>query len=113
VPAAVKKGPGIPEGGMELGSYPYSIWAYDHIDDDIIYNVVKAIDKGYDIFKDMHKALPAFKLKAAVDSPSPVPYHDGAIRYFKEAGVWTAELDKWQAQQLKAFEERKAKFKKQ
>jgi hypothetical protein len=22
-----------------------------------------------------------------------VPFHDGAIRYYKEAGVWTAELE--------------------
>ena len=35
----------------------------------------------------------------------------GAIRYFKEAGVWTPEMDKWQAEQLKAFEARVAKFK--
>jgi len=27
-------------------------------------------------------------------------------------GIWTAEMDKWQAEQLKAFEARVAKYKK-
>jgi len=96
---------------MEVGGYPYSLWAYATVDPDIVYNVVKAMDKGYNIYKDMHKAMPAFQIKNAIKDPSPVPYHDGAIRYFKEVGIWTPEMDKWQAEQLKAYEERVAKFK--
>ena len=95
-----------------MGTYPYSLWAYDNADPDVIYAVVKAMDEGFDIYKGMHKAMPAWTIKGAVSNPSPVPYHDGAIRYFKEAGVWTPEMDQWQAKQLKAFEARKAAAKK-
>ncbi len=112
-PVVCKKAPGLPKGmRMEVGGYPYSLWAYDHVDPDIIYAVVKAMDKGFDIYKGMHRAMPAFNIKGAVQHPSPVPYHEGAIRYFKEAGVWTPQMDKWQAEQLKAFEQRVAEFKK-
>jgi len=112
-PAVCKRAPGLPKGEtMQVGTYPYSIWSYATVNPDIVYNVVKAMHKGFDIYKGMHRAMPAFNIKAAVKNPSPVPYHDGAIRYFKEVGVWTPEMDKWQAEQLKAFEERLAKFKK-
>lgn len=113
VPAICKKAPGLPEGEtMDFGGYPYSLWAYDHADADVIYTVVKSIHKGFDVYKDMHRAMPAWNIKQAVKDPSPVPYHDGAIRYFKEAGVWTPEMDKWQAMQLEAFNARRAAFKK-
>jgi len=26
-----------------------------------------------------------------------LPYHDGAVRYFKEKGVWTSEMESHQA----------------
>ncbi|MFH1240808.1 MAG: TAXI family TRAP transporter solute-binding subunit [Pseudomonadota bacterium] len=113
-PAVCKSAPGLPKGEtMQVGTYPYSIWSYAQTDPDVVYAVVKAMDKGFNIYKDMHKAMPAFNIKGAVSNPSPVPYHEGAIRYFKEVGVWTPALDKWQAEQLKAFEERLAKFKKE
>ena len=85
--------------------------AIDTNNPDIIYAAVKALHEGFDIYKNMHRAMPAWNIKGAVRDPSPVPYHDGAIRYFKEVGVWSPEKDKWQAQQLKSFEERAAKFK--
>jgi TRAP transporter TAXI family solute receptor len=111
-PGVCKSAPGLKKGEtMDVGSYPYSIWAYEQVDPDIIYAVVKAMDKGFDIYKGMHRAMPAFNIKAAVKDPSPVPYHEGAIRYFKEVGIWTPGLDAWQKQQLKDFEERSAKFK--
>ena len=74
--------------------------------DDTIYEVVKAMHLGFDVYKDMHKAMPAWNINTAVSNPSPVPYHEGAIRYFKEVGVWKADMDVWQAEQLKAFNER-------
>jgi len=112
-PAVCKRAPGLKKGdSFDFAGYPYSLWAYDRTDPDIVYAVVKAMHEGFDIYKGMHKAMPAWNIKQAVKSPSPVPYHKGAIRYFKEAGVWTAEMDKWQAKQLKDLAARRAAFKK-
>ncbi|MBU2548207.1 MAG: TAXI family TRAP transporter solute-binding subunit [Proteobacteria bacterium] len=108
-PVVCKSAPGLAPGqSVEMGTYPYSLWSYESASPDVIYAVVKAMDEGFDIYKGMHKAMPAWNLKGAVSNPSPVPYHEGAIRYYKEKGVWTPEMDKWQAEQLKAFEARKA-----
>lgn len=112
-PAVCKRAPGLAEGStMEVGGYPYSIWSYAGVEADVVYAVVKAMHEGFDIYKGMHRAMPAFNINGAVKDPSPVPYHEGAIRYFKEAGVWTPEMDKWQAEQLKSFDKRVAEFKK-
>jgi len=97
---------------MELGQYPYSLWAYADADPDLIYAVVKAMHKGYDIFKGMHRVLPQWNLQQAVKDPSPVPYHEGAIKYFREVGLWGPEMDEWQATQVKASQARIAAFKK-
>lgn len=112
-PRVCKRAPGLKKGdSFDYGGYPYSLWSYDHTDPDIIYAVVKAMHEGFDIYKGMHKAMAAWNIKQAVKDPSPVPYHEGAIRYFKEAGVWTPEMDKWQAKQLEAFAARLAAFEK-
>jgi len=112
-PGVCKRAPGLPKGmRMEIGQYPYSLWAYDHVDPDLIYAVVKALHEGYEIYKGMHRALALWTLEQAVKDPSPVPYHEGAVRYFKEVGVWTPNMDRWQHEQLKAFEARVTAFKK-
>jgi TRAP transporter TAXI family solute receptor len=109
-PVVAKKGTGI-TGPTEIATYPYSLWTWDHIDADVIYHIVKSLDQGYDIFKGMHPFLKYWTVEGAVQNPSPVPYHEGAIRYFKEAGVWTSAMDQWQEQQLKDFKARQAAFK--
>ena len=38
------------------------------------------------------------KLNKIAPSTNPIPYHAGAIRYFKEIGIWTAANDKRQAE---------------
>lgn len=111
-PAVCAAAPGLPKGEtMEIDEYPYAIWAYADVSPDLIYAVVKAIHKGFNVYKDMHKAMPKWNIKQAVTDPSPVPYHEGAIRYYKEVGVWTPEMDKWQAEKLKAFNERMKRYK--
>jgi len=112
-PVVLKKAPGLAEGKtMNFGGYSYALCAYAQVDPDVIYEVIKALHKGFDIYKGMHKAMPAWNIKKAVTDPNPIPYHKGAIRYFKEAGYWTPAMDDWQEKQLKAFEARAAAFKK-
>jgi TRAP transporter TAXI family solute receptor len=112
-PGVCKSAPGLAQGQtMEIGQYPYSLWAYDHASPDMVYEVVKSLHKSHDQLKKMHKSLEEWTLQQAVTDPSPVPYHQGAVKYFKEAGVWTPEMEQWQAKQLENFKIRAAAAKK-
>jgi hypothetical protein len=51
------------------------------------YNIVKTIfDKRADLIN-VHRSAEEFKLENQKASASPVPFHPGAVKYFKEKGV--------------------------
>jgi TRAP transporter TAXI family solute receptor len=54
---------------------------------ELVYQIVKVVFDHIDELKAIHKAAEEITLKTAVVG-SPVPFHDGAIKYFKEKGVW-------------------------
>lgn len=66
---------------------------------DIVYGVAKAIYEHSDEFADTHPAAKYWSLKHRPVSLA-VPYHEGAIRYFKEKGLWTAEAQAYQDRML-------------
>ena len=88
----VTEGVNIPEGGIEMASYP-----------DMLLNTTAAQDPGYvkamitaiyDNFDNIKGATPTtygLELERQILDYT-VPFHDGAIAYFKEAGVWTDEM---------------------
>lgn len=57
------------------------------LSDEDAYNVVKTlVEKKDDIVK-VHKEAESFSLDNQVQDRSPVPFHPGALKYFKEKGV--------------------------
>lgn len=68
--------------------------------DDLVYRVVKAILSNTKEFKTYHAAARHWTLKRTVSNPT-VPFHPGVIRYLKEVGAWTAELEARQGKLLK------------
>ncbi len=61
--------------------------AHEKLSDQAAYNIVKTIfDKRQELIN-VHKAAEEFKLETQKTSATPVPYHPGAIKYFKEKGV--------------------------
>jgi hypothetical protein len=63
--------------------------------DDVAYAIVRSLYENYDEFKLVHPNAIEWTLENAVSKPV-VPFHPGAIRYFKEKGVWTSKQQKWQ-----------------
>jgi hypothetical protein len=60
-----------------------------HLSPDEVYKVVKIVHQNW---QELQKNIPALRAIPASDLvPANFghPYHDGAIRYFKEAGLWT------------------------
>lgn len=73
-------------------------------DPDIVYGVTKAILENTDEFADSHPSAKYWSLKARPVSPD-VPYHDGAIRYYKEKGLWSGDMQAYQEKMLKRQKE--------
>jgi TRAP transporter TAXI family solute receptor len=67
--------------------------------EEAVYQIVKAVLSRYDDFKLIHEGAkdytPANTLKQFC-----VPFHPGAIRYYKEIGAWTSEHDRKQKEVL-------------
>ena len=62
----------------------------EDVDQEIIYQVVKAIFDNFDNFKTLHPVFSTLDPKDLVKSGNTAPLHKGAERYFKEKG-WVSE----------------------
>jgi TRAP transporter TAXI family solute receptor len=98
-------GAGIPKGGsVELPSYPYPIFmAYASQPADLIYNITKAMIAGYDAYKDAAPGAGGLALDRQ-NFAWVIPYHEGAVKALKEAGVWKAEHEAHNQKLLKRQE---------
>ena len=54
---------------------------------DVIYNVVKAVFENFDQFKKLHPAFANLKKEEMIKDGLSAPLHDGAVKYYKEAGL--------------------------
>ncbi|HHU05567.1 MAG TPA: TAXI family TRAP transporter solute-binding subunit [Clostridiales bacterium] len=72
-----------------------------------VYTMVKYIMESYDELKAVGSDLIDWKPEAAVKTAAGYPYHEGAVKYFKEAGMWTEEMDKWQTDTLEKLGQEK------
>lgn len=82
-----------------LGSLTYE-FVHSDLPDNLVYAICKAVWDHIDEFQSI--AGPTGKeytLKNAVFNPV-APFHNGAIQYYKEKGVWTPELEKKQQELL-------------
>jgi TRAP transporter TAXI family solute receptor len=71
--------------------------AADRVSEDTVYKVTKALFDHIGEFHGFHAEAKEWTLQEAVSDPK-IPYHPGAIRYFKEKGVWSGQLEQAQAQ---------------
>ena len=53
----------------------------------VIYEVVKAVFENFDDFKKLHPAFSDLKKEEMVTAALSAPLHDGAMKYYKEAGL--------------------------
>jgi uncharacterized protein len=86
---------------VELFGISYALYSYPWVDDEVIYSVVKALDKGYENFKSAHPWLKLWKLDNMTKNCAIIPFHPGSVKYFKEAGVWDETLEQYQKTTLK------------
>ena len=98
----------IPAGDPRFGNrnpipnavcYQNAMFCSPTLDPDVVYGVVKAVfDHGHEL-GDAHPLLPFWSLNYRPVTPA-VPYHEGAVRYFREKGLWTPETQLFQERML-------------
>lgn len=74
--------------------YPM-ITTYASTDADEVYAVTKAVVEAFDLYKEVTAAMPRWDAKEAGKPVQDAPFHEGAIRYLKEVGIWTDEDQAW------------------
>lgn len=55
--------------------------------EDVVYAVVKAVFENFDDFKRLHPAFAVLEKKSMIKDGLSAPLHDGAKKYYKEAGL--------------------------
>lgn len=97
-PLVITGGPGLDDGQIaEVGSYPCPTFvSYAKTSAEDMYWMTKMVVESWDLYKPAIKSAPYWQVDEALKSRFAVPYHEGAVKYFKEIGKWT---DAMQAQQ--------------
>ena len=106
VPHVATDGPTIdPDEGIEVFTSPYPMLATrDEEDADLVYNMVKALHQHYDHYKDNAPGAIGWAMDRQGFEEAFVPYHEGAVRYFEEIGVWTDAAQENQERNLQRQE---------
>lgn len=85
-----KEGAGVTE-PFESAAYPYPVLiAYASQDAGLVYEMTKAMYETYPNYKDTAPGASGWGLDRQVMKWS-MPFHEGAVRYYKEVGKWGAE----------------------
>ena len=67
-------------------AYDYGLWSAANVSDDIVYRVVKALHQNSEEFKAVSPLMTLYNSQG-ISRAQGVPYHPGALRYFREAGL--------------------------
>ena len=59
-----------------------------YLSDDDAYRIAKTLHENWAQLQQAYAALRSRNADEIVAPDSPVPYHDGAIRYYREAALW-------------------------
>lgn len=91
VPAMVTGGAGQdPNKLYELADARTPIlYRYGTGEQDMVYSMCRAIHETYPIYINTSATMVAWEAKKVIVPAQLVPYHPGAVRYFKEVGLWT------------------------
>ncbi len=66
----------------------------------LVSTVVRALWDGTDKLRPLHPLFREWSRERVASADVTLPYHPAAVRFYKERGVWTAEMDRAQEQLL-------------
>lgn len=90
-----------PEHSQELASYRFPLLTtYARTAADEVYAFTKAADETFETYSAATAGARHWAVNKAGKPPADAPWHEGAIRYLKERGIWTADDQAWQERRL-------------
>ncbi len=85
----VKKGDGL----MAIN---INLMTSENVSEEVVYHMVKAVWENYKELKPIHPAFETTTQERMLSTLATVPYHPGAIKFYKEKGVWTSKMEELQ-----------------
>jgi TRAP transporter TAXI family solute receptor len=71
-----------------------------HRSDEQAYQIIKTIHESWEMLRRDYVQMRSTPAEAVAPADNVIPYHPGAVRYYKEAGLWTDEHERNQARLL-------------
>lgn len=73
--------------------HPYVV-TYPQSDQNVVYWFVKGCAESWNLYRDISVAMPTWNIAQMLKVHGTLPWAEGAIRYFKEKNLWTAQMEK-------------------
>lgn len=64
-----------------------AVLAGAHVPEETVYKFIRAMAENGDRVRSIHPSLAQFSVERVARNPTPAPYHPGAERFYREAGV--------------------------
>lgn len=81
--------------------YGINVIASTHMPDHVAYTLLKTFWDYHKELWPIHGQLKGWAPELFIQKSATIPYHPGAIKFYKEKGVWKGEQDEWQEMLLK------------
>ena len=94
IPKLIKAGTatGVPQDTW-LNTFRNSVATLDTFPDAAAYAILEALWNNMEKYRGVHVLLRDLTKERLATSEASVPFHPGAIRFYKEKGLWTEELE--------------------
>jgi TRAP transporter TAXI family solute receptor len=97
---AVKANGYIAEEGVGV-EYPSELVASSHLSDETVYTIMETLWAKYKELQPIHDWFKTWSPETMFDANPTVPYHPGAVKFFKDKGIWNDKVEKIQQDLLK------------
>jgi TRAP transporter TAXI family solute receptor len=99
--------PGAEQDTLAIGVFGI-LWGRNDLPDDVAYLIVKTLMEKQDELVPIHEDFTYWSPKRTAELATEVdfPFHPGAIRYLKERGIWTEEMQEHSGKALKYHEKK-------
>lgn len=64
-----------------------------HVPDEVVYEIMSTLWQHYEKLHPTHVWFESWNPEQMFDPEPSVPYHPGAVQFFKDQGLWTSELE--------------------